>query len=919
MKRLIPKFAAALALLLLMAPPMTAAPDPAAASTGPEGATAIPEYAADNPDAPAGPKKPSRKERREQKKKDAAKKKESESKEPEKKETSFADAIKDHETIHGLFTIHKKDDEYLLEIKPDQFDKQFMTSLTRETGIGETFLLGVQVLWDNPIYFKKIGKDVQLLLKNPRFTAMTDPEMARAVKRSFSDSLVGTSSIRSEPHPDTKAVLVDLSPYFLTDPEGAALFFGQVFQTPVMVDARNSFISDLRGFDKNLEVGATMHFAAMLPLPLVDLADGRSFFVNYRYSISDIPAAEGFIPRLADDRVGHFITFFMDLSDDTKESPYVRYVTRWNLQKKDPTSDASEPVEPITYWLENSIPKKYRKALGDGTLLWNDAFERIGFKNAVVVKEQPDDAKWDPADVRYSTVRWFVTTTGGFAIGPSRINPHTGQIYDADIGWAEALVSGRLREYEEFSNPVTAINGMFEELSDPLRGRDPRLACNFARGAAMQMGFGLDLLAMRGIAPESEAGQAYINGFIKYVQAHEVGHTLGLRHNFRASTINQVRDLQDASTLSKAGLTASVMDYVPVNLAGVGKPQGPFWQDSLGPYDHWAIEYAYRQFPNQKTPEDILPELKQIASKVADPARPYGTDEDTTDPRTSVWDLGTSPLEFYQDRVDLVHEVWEGAPKTFAQEDDAYQRTRRAFGRGLGQYALASFNVSKTIGGLLTHRDHVGDPGARTPMVPVPAALQREALGFITKNLFAADAFDAPADLLNRLGANRWWDFEFSVFDLPRMEFPLHDAVLAIQANVLANLYGRVKLSSLQDLEMMYKPDEKPFTIAEMFDEVQAAVWSEVLTEPRPVVNSFRRGLQREHLRRLLDLLDDAAIGAPPDAAMMARANAQQLLKRIDTLLGGTGLDASTRAHLDETRARITTTLDAFMVRRAGR
>ena len=917
-RSLIPKTAAVLLLLLLLAPVSAAAPpDQAGTSAGSDEAVTAARYAAEDPDKPA--EKPSRKERRAKKKKDKDAAKKDEAKQPEKKETTFADAIKDHETISGLFTIHKKDDEYLLELKPDQLDREFMTSLTRETGIGETFLLGAQVLWDNPVYFKKIGKDVQLLLKNPRFTSFKDPEMARAVKRSFSDSLIATSSIKSEPHPDSGAILVDMSPYFLTDPEGVGLFFGEAYQTPVMVDARNSFISDLRGYEKNLEVRSTMHFQGMMPVPLVDLADGRSFFINYRYSISDIPNAEGFIPRIADDRVGHFITFFMDLSDDTKESPYVRYVTRWNLQKKDPGSDSSEPVEPITYWLENSVPQKYRKALGDGALMWNQAFEKIGFKNAVVVKQQPDDAKWDPADVRYSTVRWFVTTGGGFAIGPSRINPHTGQIYDADIGWAEALVSGRLREYEEFSNPVTALNGMFEDLAAPVKGRDPRLACNFAKGASMQMGFGLDLLAMRGIAPESEAGLAYINGFIKYVQAHEVGHTLGLRHNFRASTVNAVRDLQDATTMNQTGLTASVMVYVPVNLAGVGKTQGPYWQDTLGPYDYWAIEYAYRQFPNQKEPEDILPELKEIASKVADPARPYGTDEDTTDPRTSVWDLGTSPLEFYQDRVDLVREVWEKAPNTFAQEDDAYQRTRRAFGRGLGQVALASFNVSKQIGGVLTHRDHVGDPGGRMPMVPVPAARQREALGFLTKNVFAADAFDAPADTLNRLGANRWWDFEFSVFDLPRMEFPLHDAVLTIQSNILQNLYGRVKLASLQDLELMFGPNEQPFTMTEMFGEIQRAVWSEVLTDQRPSVNSFRRGLQREHLRRLLGLLDDPAIGAPPDAAMLARANAQELLRRVDTLLSGTALDASTRAHLDECRARITTSLDGFMVRRAGR
>ncbi len=858
--------------------------------------------------------KRSRRSRREKKSDEKDKKDEK----GDKKAKPFADAVKDHEKITGLFTIYTKDGEHLLEIRPDQLDKEYMVSVTRERGVGQSFLLAVQVMGENPIRFTKVGKDVQLLLINPYFTSFEDPEMARAVDRSFSDSLVGSSTIKSDPHPETKAVLVDMKPFFVHDVEGVAQFFQQALQRPFAPDPQNSFISDARGFDKNIEIAATMHFKGQVPAPFVNLPDPRSLFVTYRYSVSEVPAAEGFIPRLADDRVGHFITFFMDFGDDTRESPYVRYATRWDLRKKNPNAERSEPIEPITYWLENSIPKKYRKALGDGTLMWNDAFDRIGFKNAVVVKQQPDDAKWDPADVRYTTVRWFVTTTSAFAIGPSRINPHTGQIYDADIGWSEALIAGRLREYEELSNPVSSIEAIFEELSNPTGGQDPRFACRITQGAAMQMGFGLDLLALRGITPDSEKGQAYINGFVKYVQAHEVGHTLGLRHNFRASTINAVRDLQDAEMMRQRGLTSSVMDYVPVNLAGPDDPQGPYWQESLGPYDYWAIEYAYREFPNQKTPQDILPELAEIARRAPDPGQPYGTDEDTTDPRTNVWDLGADPLGFYNDRVGLVKELWAKAPQTFASDAEPWQIMRRAFGRGMSQYALASFNVSKTIGGLLTHRDHVGDPGGRLPMVPVPAARQREALRFLTDNLFAPGAFEVSPDLLNRLGASRWWDLEFSIFDMPRMEYPVHDVVLAIQSNLLNILYGPTRLNRLVDLELMFAPGDEAFTMAEMFSELKGAVWSEVMQGTAPRIDSFRRGLQRAHLDRLIGLANGAASGAPPDAAMMARDNLVDIRKRIGTHLAGTGLDASTRAHLDETAARIDAALSAGM-QRAGR
>ncbi|MFQ5701507.1 MAG: zinc-dependent metalloprotease [Acidobacteriota bacterium] len=859
---------------------------------------------------------PSRRRHKKKKKEEGEKGKKEERK--GKKGKSFADVIKGHDKIEGLLTVYRKGDEFLLAIEPGQFDHDYMLSVTRETGIGQSFLLAAQVLGENPVRFHRVGESVQLIMKNPRFTAHDDPQMQRAVDRSFSDSLIASTKIKSEPDPETKAVLVDMKPFFVTDVEAAGLVLGLAFKTPYSVDPVNSSLGEVKGYPRNVEIDATIHFRGKKPAPFVNLADPRSMFVTYHDSVSEIPRGDGFIPRIADDRVGHFLTLYKDFSDDKRESPYVRYITRWNLRKRDPEAELSRPVQPITYWLENSIPVKYRKAIADGTLMWNAAFARIGFKDAIVVKQQPDDATWEPGDARYSTVRWFVTTSGAFAIGPSRINPWTGEIYDADIGWAESLVSGRAREYEELSDPVGFIRSLFSRLSGASTRTGARFSCSLARGAAMQMEFGLDVLAQDGFDPDSDKAREYIAGFIRYVQAHECGHTLGLRHNFRSSVLNPVDDLQDEAAMRERGLTGSVMDYVPVNLAAGGNQQGPYWQESLGPYDYWAIAYAYSEFPDGGTPEGDLPHLREIAAKVADSGYQYGSDEDTSDPRTSVWDLGSDPLEFYSDRIGLVRKLWKEIPAKLGKKGEGYQAMRRSFGRSLAQYAFAAFNVPKMIGGMYTYRDHVNDPGGRLPMVPVPADRQRAAMRFLTEEIFAPDAFDAPADLLNRLGASRWWDLDFSIFRMARMEYPLHNVALAIQDNVLDALLNPVKLDRLVDLQMQFAPDDEPFTLAEMFDGLQHAIWAEVYRGATPRINSFRRGLQRAHLNRVIRLLLAPPRGTPDDATMMARANLSDLRERIDRMLQGKTVDLATRAHLDETRARIDAALSATILRLAG-
>ena len=833
-----------------------------------------------------------------------------------KEEPSFEEATKDFRKIPGLFDVYEKDGKYLMALKPAQLDTQFMVSVTRETGLGQLNLLAVQVLGETPVRFHQVGKRIQMLLVNTRFAALDDPEARRAVEKSFSDSLQGAAKIESLPDPDSKAILIDMAPMFLTyDVEGVGVQLNAAFQTPYGIDKENSYIRQVKGFPENVELEARLHFAGSRPAGFVNLADARSLFISYRYSLSQVPAATGFMPRIADDRLGHFISLYADYSDDHRETPFVRYVTRWNLEKEEPYAAMSKPKQPIVYWLENSIPKKYRKPMADGILMWNAAFEKIGFKDAIVVKQQPDDADWDPADIRYATVRWFVATDTAFAIGPSRINPMTGQIYDADISWSESLISGVHRQYEELADPVKTLQQVFDAAAAvPGQAANPRFACNLASGAAQQLSFGLELLDARGIAPGSAEQDAFVDGFVTYVMAHEMGHTLGFRHNFRASVLTPVSELQDAARTSQHGLVGSVMDYVPPNLAARGKKQGQYYQTTLGPYDYWAVEYAYKPIPGAKKPEDELPELAKIAERVAQPGNSYGTDEDTTDPVTNVWDMGSDPVAFFSERLDLVHELWQEIPSRLSRDGEGYQVMRRAFGRGLGQVALSVINVTKTIGGLNTFRDHVGDPSGRLPMQPVSAATQRAALDFLKNNLFSSTAFDVPPDLLNKLAITRWYDFTGAIFGVPRLEFPLHDSVLLLQDQTLNALYSPVKLDRLVDLEMQFPAGQKPFTMAEMFGELQKTIWSETYAAGAPRIDSFRRGLQRTHLNRLVGLLLRPQPGVPEDAATLARGNLVELRERIDAVRGQTA-DAATRAHLDETRSRIEAALSAHMLR----
>lgn len=285
-------------------------------------------------------------------------------------------------------------------------------------------------------------------------------------------------------------MLIDVSEMFAArDLPGYAIALNQAYQpTNFSFDRERSSVTGVKVFPENALMEVSLHYTTENPRTFsMTLTDGRSVPITLKYEISTLKQT-AYQPRVTDDRIGHFHTLQQDFASDHPQTPYVRYITRWNLEKSDPTAALSSPKQPIVFWLENTIPVEYRAAVTEGTLLWNSAFEKIGFKDAVVVKQMPDSASWDPADTRYNTIRWFAGVDATFAIGPSRANPYTGEIYDADISISEGIVRNARRLGEELLSPVSGVSSSTRRAGratcgSTFPGRRARAACATTRTA----------------------------------------------------------------------------------------------------------------------------------------------------------------------------------------------------------------------------------------------------------------------------------------------------------------------------------------------------------------------------------------------------------------------------------------------------
>ena len=857
---------------------------------------------------------------------------------PAKKDAlkDFSKVTKNTKILPGLFTLYreKEKNKIYLEVKPTQLKKSYLATATLESGIGEAGIYSGMPLQDFLFYFERVDNHLHFVVRNVNFrTADGDPQ-ARSLARSFSDSVLYRVKIESI-HPQRKTMLINLGDLLLADLAGLSSSLG------VAGSKNKSYFGSAKVFPGNIEVQSVLNFSGSGNRKLGTsrfrtLADNRGFTLKLHYSLSQLPE-NNYRPRVADERVGYFITAYQDLSTKNPSDPFVRYINRWNLQKKYPKASISEPKEPIVYWIDNATPYEYRDAIKEGVLMWNRAFEAAGFKNAIQVKQMPDTATWDPSDIRYNTIRWINTVDGYFAMGPSRVNPLTGEILDADILIDASLVTSLKKDYRQMVQPTqsenrTSLSAMMQnrmlcnnglqtednnsqELAQ-LQGIVERLSklaskydlC-YGIEATNQFGYGkLALSLLRDLPPTSQQTKDYIHQYLRLIVAHEVGHTLGLRHNFRGSTMLSPEEMNDRNITSARGQVASVMDYIPPNIAPESIKQGDYFPSIIGPYDVWAVKYGYSEIKAPSTNAE-KPFLREIASESYKPEYSYSTDEDVydLDPTADAWDNSSNVLLYSQWQMDNARKMWDRINKRYPLEGESYSDVRERFGAVLSNYFQQIYYTTKYIGGQSFYRIYASKDQDRLPFEPVPVEKQRKALEVLQNYIFAEDAFNFSPELLNKLAPSRWRHWGSNP-QIGRLDYPIHDLVLFMQNLVLYDLLSNDRLSRLKDIELKSESGEA-LTLPELFNTLQDSIWTEVL-EPKDKeieISSLRRGLQRKYLDILTNMVL-RKVYVPEDARTLAWYKLRQLEEKLEDT---NSKDEYTKAHLLETRQRINKVLDA--------
>ena len=811
-------------------------------------------------------------------------------KDKEKKPKTIAEVIEGHERYEGFFTLFrdaKTGDVHML-VEPDQVGEPFIYWVQVANGVpgvgyfkgayGPSGMLSVQR------HFNRL----EFVAENTNFYFDPDNAISKASEANISDALLHTAKIVAEDK-DSGNVLIKANELF----ESESL--AQITPSPNpdadpktdfnlgKIDSGKTKTLHLRSYPQNTDVEVEYVFSN--PTPRVfggpDITDARNVSVRVMHSFIEAPEND-YQPRFDDARMGFFSLQVTDLTS-TAAAPYRDMIRRWHLVKQDPDAELSEPVEPITWWIENTTPEEWRDVIRESALRWNQAFESAGFKNAMVVKVQPDDADWDAGDIRYNVLRWTSSPNPPFGgYGPSFSDPRTGQLIGADI----------MLEYSFMNRWPRMRAFMQDDPSMTFWGEEQGLYCTLGHTLQINSNFGV-LAAEATYGFDDELDQRLFHDTMSYLILHEIGHTLGMNHNMKATQYVSPDEAFDSDVVDERGLAGSVMDYPALNFAPSRDKQTRFYLTRPGPYDHWFIEYGYSTALDD--PEAEAARLEAILARSTEPDLAFGNDADdmrspgkALDPRVNIYDMSDDAVTYASNAMELYADTLDGMVDKFPAEGKSYEETWQGVGTLMTLWARSAAVVSRYVGGVYVDRAVVGQDGATQPFTPVPAAKQRQAMAVLAEQVFAPDAFDVPSELLAHTARQRRGFDHFNSTEDPKF----HDAVLAIQKGVLDHLMHPVVTKRITDTALY----GNGYSLSAMFGDLTDAVFE---ADSRGNVSTVRQNLQMDYVQRLAKMVKN---GYDTPTQSMAVYTLNQLDEQLSARRGG---DVLTQAHVQNLRLQI--------------